>query len=149
MVLPRLEALDGLPVLVIDQRHGDHRVPALILPGAPEVHLLIVRGHDGEVDELAGALHAVHLLDGLQFQLFALGAPLRVRVHVEAVRGQDARLLLPELEEVVGSLLQLALLEDLAHLGRGHVDRLGRGQVWEPPVCPFEQPEERASRRQQ
>lgn len=118
VVLPRFKVLDGLSVLVINQSHRDHRVPAVLLSGAPEVDFLIVCGDDGEVDELAGALHAVHLLDGLQLQLFALGALLRVRVNVEAVRGQDARLPLPKLEQVVAPLLQLSLFENLANLLR-------------------------------
>lgn len=118
VVLPRLKVLDGLSVLVIDQSHGDHRVPAVLLPGAPEIDLLIVRGDDGEIDELAGALHAVHLLDGLQLELLAPVALLRVAVNVEAVRGQDARLPPPELEQVVAPFLQLALLEHLADLRR-------------------------------
>ena len=126
VVLPRFKVLDGLSVLEVNQSHGDHRVPAVLLPGAPEIDLLIVCGYDGEVDELAGALHAVHLLDGLQLQLFALGALLRVRVNVEAVRGQDARLPLPELEQVVAPLLQLSLLEDMADLLRGHFHRFRR-----------------------
>jgi len=86
----------------------------------------VVCGNDGEIDELAGALHAVHLLDGLQLELLAPGALLRVGVDVEAVRGQDARLPLPELEQVVAPLLQLALLEDLADLRRGHFHCLRR-----------------------
>ncbi len=118
VVLPRFKVLDGLSVLVIDQGHGDHRIPAVLLARAPEIDLLIVCGYDGEIDELAGALHAVHLLDGLQLELLALGALLRVGVNVEAVRGQDARLPLPELEQVVAPLLQLSLLEDLADLLR-------------------------------
>lgn len=118
IVLPRFKVLDGLSVLVIDQGHRDHRIPAVLLPRAPEIDLLIVCGYDGEIDELAGALHAVHLLDRLQLELLALGALLRVRVNVEAVRGQDARLPLPELEQVVAPLLQLSLFEDLADLRR-------------------------------
>lgn len=109
IVLPRFKVLNGLSVLVVNQGHGDHRVPAVLLSGAPEIDLLIVRGDDGEVDELAGALHAVHLPDGLQLELFALRALLRVCVNVEAVRGQDARLPLPELEQAVAPLLQLSL----------------------------------------
>lgn len=118
VVLPRFKVLDGLSVLVINQGHSDHCVPAVVLSGAPEIDLFIVCGHDGEIDELAGALHAVHFLDGLQFKLLALGALLRVGVNVEAVRGQDARLPLPKLEQVVAPLLQLSLLENLADLCR-------------------------------
>lgn len=109
IVLPRFKVLDGLSVLVINQGHGDHCVPAVLLSRAPEIDLLVVCGYDGEIDELAGALHAVHFLDRLQLELFALGALLRVCVNVEAVRGQDARLPLPELEQVVAPLLQLSL----------------------------------------
>lgn len=118
LVLPRFKVLDGLSVLVIDQGHGDHCIPAILLPGTPEIDLLIVCGYDGEIDELAGALHAVHLLDGLQLELLALRALLRVGVNVEAVRGQDARLPLPELKQVVAPLLQLSFLQDLADLLR-------------------------------
>lgn len=118
VVLPRFKVLDGLSVLVIDQGHGDHCVPAALLTGAPEIDLLIVCGYDGEIDELAGALHTVHLLDGLKLQLFALRAFLGIRVNVEAVRGQDARLPLPELEQVVAPLLQLSLFQHLADLRR-------------------------------
>lgn len=98
VVLSRFKVLDGFSVLVINQGHGDHCVPAVLLSGAPEIDLFIVCGHDGEIDELAGALHAVYFLDGLQFELLALGALLRVGVNVETVRGQDARLPLPKLE---------------------------------------------------
>lgn len=118
VVLPCFKVLDGLPVLVINQSHGDDCIPAVLLSGAPEIDLLIVCGHDGEIDELAGTLHAVHLLDGLQLELLALGALLRVGVNVEAVRSQDARLSLPELEQAVAPLLQFSLLEDLANLLR-------------------------------
>jgi len=118
IVLPRFKVLDGFSVLVINQGHGDHCIPAVILSRAPEINLLIVCGYDGEIDELAGALHAVHFLDGLQLELLALGALLRIGVNVEAVRGQDARLPLPELEQIVAPLLQLSLLEDLADLRR-------------------------------
>lgn len=116
--MSRFKVLDGLSVLVINQGHGDHRVPAVLLPRTPEIDLLVVCRHDGEIDKLAGALHAVYFLDGLQLELLALGALLCVGVNVETVRGQNARLSLPELEQVIAPLLQLSLLEDLVGLLR-------------------------------
>lgn len=113
VVLLRFKVLDSLFVLEIDQSHGDHCIPTVILSGAPEINLLIVCSNDGEVDELAGALHAVHFLDGLQLELLALGTLLCIGVDVQAVRRQDARLPLPELEQVVAPLLQLSLFQDL------------------------------------
>lgn len=111
VVLSCLEVLDGFSVLVINQGQGDLRVPAGLLRGVPEVDLFVIFGNDGEIHELFGALHTVHLLYGLQLEFFDLGA-LYVRVHIEAVLGQDARLFLPELEEAVAPLLQVSLLDD-------------------------------------
>lgn len=110
------KVLNGFSVLEVNKSHGDDRIPAVLLPRAPEVNLLIVRGHDGEVHELSSALHAIHLLNGLKLELFALALLLVIGVDVQAVRGEDARLSLPELEEIVASLLQLSFLQDLGNL---------------------------------
>lgn len=118
IVLSCFKVLDSLSVLIINQSHGDHCIPAVIFPRAPEINLLIVCGYDSEIDELAGALHAVHFLDGLKLELLALIALLCVGVNVEAVCGQDTGLPFPELKKVVAPLLQLSLLEDLADLRR-------------------------------
>lgn len=109
VVLSRFKVLNSLSVLEVNQCHGDHCIPAVIVTGAPKIYLLIVRGNNGEVDKFAGALNTVHFLDRLEFELLALGALLCVGVDVEAIRGQDTCLPFPELKEVVTPLLQLSL----------------------------------------
>lgn len=112
-LLPALEVLDGSLVLEVDEGHGDGGVPAALVR-APKVNLLAVLGDDGEVDVLARALHAVHLEDGAEAQLLALGPLVPVGEEAEAVLGQHHQLLLPQLEKAVAPLLQLALAD---HLG--------------------------------
>lgn len=115
------KVLNGFSVLEVNKSHSNNRIPAVLLSRAPEVNLLIVRGHDGEVHELSSALHAIHLLNGLKLELFALAFLLVIGEDVQAVRGEDARLSLPELEEIVASLLKLSFLQDLGNIWARHV----------------------------
>lgn len=120
-----LDGQDRLSVLVLDHLQGDLRVPALVLR-ASEVDLLPF-GHDHrEVNVFALPLHAVHRLHVGEVQLLhPVRAPpvlLRVvmrlvvllrRQQKHAILGQDAVLLLPELQQPVAPLLQQTLLEHL------------------------------------
>lgn len=120
-----LDGQDRLAVLVLDHLQGDLRVPALVL-WASEVDLLPL-GHDHrEVDVLALPLHAVHRLHVGEVQLLqplrAAPGLLRLRMRLvvllrrqqeDAILGQDAALLLPELQQPVAALLQQTLLEHL------------------------------------
>lgn len=114
------KVLNGFSVLKVNQSHCDHGIPAVLLARAPKVNLLIVCSHNSEVHELPGALHTIHFLNGLQLELFALVLLLSVGVDVQAVRGENARLPLPELEEIVAPLFQLSFLQDVGNIRARH-----------------------------
>lgn len=121
-----LDGQDRLSVLVLDHLQGDLRVPALVLRTS-EVDLFALRHDDREVDVLALPLHAVHRLHVGEVQLLhpvhappvLLGVVMRLvmllrRQQKHAILGQDAVLLLPELQQPVAPLLQETLLEHLS-----------------------------------
>lgn len=116
-------SLHGLRVLVANERQGNLRVPRRALLRTSEVDLLTA-GHDhGEVDPAAFVLHAVHSGHALEAQLLDSGFPRRVLrtarrgassstfagVQVQSVIGQNAALLLPQLQEAAAALLQLTV----------------------------------------
>lgn len=125
---------DGLAVLVLHHLQRDRRVPALLL-SAPKVDLLPLGHHHREVDVLAFPLHAVHRLHVGEVKLLHLGRRLgRQRLlrrrllggdEEQPLLGEDAALLLPELQEPVAPLLQHALLHRLA-AALQHPSRMGR-----------------------
>lgn len=121
---------DGLAVLVLHHLQRDRRVPAVLLR-APKVDLLPLGHHYREVHVLALPLHAVHRLHVGEVKLLDLGRRLgRQRRRLLLLRwrrrlllggdeeqplfGEDAALLLPELQEPVAPLLQHPLLHRLA-----------------------------------
>lgn len=95
-VLARPKMLDGRLVLVVNQSHGDRGIPTAFI-GTTEIYLLIVVGDNGEVDVFSRPLNTIQLLDGLELEFLALGLLLAISEHVEAILGQDALLLSPEL----------------------------------------------------
>lgn len=104
--------LDSLAVLELNHAQGDLGVPRRLLQ-APEVNLLAVCHHHGEIDISPLPLHAVHRLHVLKRQHFAFG-PARLRVvDAKPLVRQHAVFPLPKLQQPVAPFLQQPFLQNI------------------------------------
>lgn len=106
---------DGLSVFVLHHLQGDLCIPALVLR-APKINLPALCHDHGEVDVFAFPLHTIHRLHVGEVQLLdpgglwrrALGCLLQLFWGDEekTLLGEQAPLLLPQLQQAIAPLLQ-------------------------------------------